>query len=149
MRTYTIKKVKHKVYESLEELPHGLVYLKDWRKAEIGDWVLADDGCIIQILRKNSMAKKRGKTRVVYTLGTCTGTFLVKKTVLMDTERRDNIYCLSGRDAKESLRNRSKISSNEILFAHHLTKGLSPEDAYIKSFRTKSRKYVGRSFKGV
>ena len=142
MRTYTIKKVEHKVYEDLDELPVGLVYLKDWRVAEIGDWILADDGCIIQVLRKNSMIKKRGKARVVYTIGTCTGTFVCRKNVLMDTEKRDNIYCMSGKNAVESLRNRAKISSNEILFTHHLTKGLSPTDAYIKSFRTKSRKYA-------
>ena len=142
MRTYTIKNIKHRVYEDLDELPHGLVYLKDWRVAEICDWVLADDGNIIQVLRKNSMTKPRGKTRVVYTIGTCTGTFVCRKSVLMDTERRDNIYCLSGKYAKESVKNRTKITSNEILFAHHLTKGLSPEDAYIKSFRTKSRKYA-------
>ena len=58
MRTYTIKKIEHHVYEDLSELPSDLVYLKDWRKAEIGDWVLADDGCIIQILRKNEMRTK-------------------------------------------------------------------------------------------
>ena len=38
--------------------------------------------------------------------------------------------------------NREKITSNEILFAQHLTRGVSPEDAYIKSFRTKSYKYA-------
>ena len=142
MRTYTIKNIKHRVYEDLDELPHGLVYLKDWRVAEICDWVLADDGNIIQVLRKNSMTKPRGKARVVYTVGTCTGTFVCKKNVLMDTERRDNIYCLSGKHAKESVKNRTKITSNEILFARELTRGVSPEDAYLKIYRTNSRNYA-------
>ena len=62
--------------------------------------------------------------------------------VKMDTEKRDNIYNLSGKRPEESLSNKAKMTSNESLFAHHLTKGLSPEDAYIKSFRTKSRKYA-------
>ena len=142
MRTYTIKKVEHKVYEDLSEIPEGIQYLKDWRQGEIGDWVLADDGCIIQVLRKSSMMKKKGKSRIVYTIGTCTGTFVNRDIVKMDTEKRDNIYNLSGKKPKDSLKNRTELTSNESLFAHHLTKGLSPEDAYIKSFRTKSRKYA-------
>tara|TARA_R100001594_G_C4010121_1_gene256743 strand:+ start:385 stop:1107 length:723 start_codon:yes stop_codon:yes gene_type:complete len=142
MRTYTIKKQEHCVYEDLSELPKDVKYLKDWRQGEIGDWVLADDGCIIQVLRKNALTKPRGKVRVVYTLGTCTGTFVNNNNVKMDTEKRDNIYNLSGKRPNDSLSNKSKITSNESLFAHHLTKGLSPEDAYIKSFRTKSRKYA-------
>tara|TARA_R110002096_G_scaffold391112_2_gene585970 strand:- start:716 stop:1438 length:723 start_codon:yes stop_codon:yes gene_type:complete len=142
MRTYTIKKIDHHIYEDLSELPEDVRYLKDWRQAEVGDWVLADDGNIIQILRKNSMVKKKGKIRVLHSLGTCTGTFVNITTVSMDTHKRDNIYNFSGKLAEDVLRNRTKMTSNESLFAHHLTKGLSPEDAYIKSFRTNSKKYA-------
>jgi hypothetical protein len=142
MRIYTIKKINHHVYEDLSELPQGLVYLKDWRKAEIGDWVLADDGCILQVLRKNSMAKRRGKVRVAYTVGTCTGTFLVSNNNQMDTIRRKNIYSMSGKHTQQSAIDRKKMTSNEALFAFHLASGLSPEDSYIKSFRTKSHKYA-------
>ena len=142
MRTYTIKKIDHHVYEDLSELPEDLVYLKDWRQAEIGDWMLADDGCIIQALRKNSMVKRKGKVRVSYAIGTCTGTFVVRDNILMDTERRKNIYTFSGKNTIDRNYNREKITSNEILFAGHLTRGVSPEDAYIKSFRTKSKKYA-------
>ena len=60
----------------------------------------------------------------------------------MDTIKRENIYCLSGKNAIKDLKNRTEMSSNETLFAHHLTRGLSPEDAYIKSFRTNNRKYA-------
>ena len=142
MRTYTIKKIDHHVYEDLSELPEDLVYLKDWRQAEVGDWVLADDGCIIQALRKNSMAKRRGKVRVSYSIGTCTGTFVIGNTILMDTEKRKDIYSFSGKLIKDRIDNREKITPNEILFAQNITRGLSPEDAYIKSFRTKSHKYA-------
>ena len=81
MRTYTIKKQEHHVYEAPSEIPSDLPYLKDWRKAEIGDWVLADDGCIIQVLRKNAMAQTGRTTWVLHTIGTCTGTFLISPTV--------------------------------------------------------------------
>ena len=142
MRTYTIKKIEHHVYEDLSELPADLVYLRDWRKAEVGDWVLADDGNIIQVLRKNSMSKPRGKVRVIYTIGTCTGTFKISDKILMDTIRRKNIYTFSGKHTIQSTKDRKKITSNEALFARELTRGLSPEDAYIKTFRTNNKSYA-------
>lgn len=142
MRTYTIKKQEHHVYEDLSELPSDLVYLKDWRKAEIGDWVLADDGCIIQVLRKNAMAQTGRKARVLHTVGTCTGTFLISPTVKMDTERRKNIWSMSGKHIRNRGKDRKEITSNETLFAQLLTSGVSPEDAYLKVYRTNNRKYA-------
>jgi len=137
MRTYTIKKIEHHVYEDLDELPEDLVYLKDWRKAEIGDWVLADDGCIIQILRKNEMRTKRGKQKIVHFFGTCTGTFS-EKAKHMDTEKREDIYTLSGKIKKT----RKELTINETLFAQHIVRGVLPEDAYLKVYRTNNRKYA-------
>ena len=142
MRTYTIKKQEHHVYEDIDEIPEDLVYLKDWRKAEIGDWVLSDDACIIQVLRKNALTKPRGKVRVVYTVGTCTGTFSTSPKTKMDTIRRDNIYSMSGKETRDTFKNRSKITSNETLFASLLTRGVSPEDAYLKVYRTNNKKYA-------
>ena len=142
MRTYEIKKIEHHVYEDLSELPADLVYLKDWRKAEVGDWVLADDGNIIQALRKNSMSKPRGKVRVIYTIGTCTGTFKISDKTLMDTEKRKDIYTFSGKNPIQKIKDRKKITSNEALFARELTRGVSPDDAYLKVYRTNSRIYA-------
>ena len=144
MRIYQVKRKDHHVYEDLSELPEDLVYLKDWRKAEIGDWVLADDGCIIQVLRKGILAFRKKKFAWV---GTCTGTWKCTDYYKMDTDRRENIYSFSTKlkGDKSEYRHplkKGRLTSNEILFAHHLTKGLSPTDAYIKSFRTKSRKYA-------
>ena len=142
MRTYTIKKQEHHVYEDIDEIPEDLVYLKDWRKAEIGDWVLSDDACIIQVLRKNALTKPRGKVRVVYTVGTCTGTFSTSPKTKMDTIRRDNIYSMSGKHTRDIFEVRNKITSNETLFASLLTRGVSPEDAYLKVYRTNNKKYA-------
>ena len=142
MRTYTIKKQEHHVYEDIDEIPEDLVYLKDWRKAEIGDWGLSDDACIIQVLRKNALTKPRGKVRVVYTVGTCTGTFSTSPKTKMDTIRRDNIYSMSGKHTRDIFEVRDKITSNETLFASLLTRGVSPEDAYLKVYRTNNKKYA-------
>ena len=64
MRFYTIKKVAHAVYDMPEECP-DISYLEDWRQADVGDWVLADDGCIIQVLRKGTMKRNSKKTPFV------------------------------------------------------------------------------------
>ena len=103
MRSYTIKKIEHHV-------PQDLVYLKDWRQAEIGDWVLADDACVIQVLRKNALTKPRGKVRVVHSLGTCTGTFKISDKILMDTEKRKDIYTFSGKPPVQKIKDRKKVT---------------------------------------
>jgi hypothetical protein len=104
--------------------------------------VLADDGCIIQVLRKNVLAKKGSKIKVEYTIGTCTGTFVSRPSVKMDTEKRTNIYSLSGKTNEQSLKTRKQLTINETLFAQHLTRGVSPEDAYLKVYRTNNKKYA-------
>ena len=93
MRSYRIKNQQHTVYESTEELPTSFKYKEDWREGQIGDWVIADDNCYIQILRRNKMKPHRtNKRHAREYVGTCTGTFMVSDSIKMDTEKRHNIY---------------------------------------------------------
>ena len=142
MRSYTIKKIEHPVYEDLDEIPTDLVYLKDWRQAELGDWVLADDGCVIQVLRKNALAKHTKKIQFHYTIGTCTGTFIAKPSVKMDTIRREDIYSMSGKIAAKRIKGDKNLTKNEILFSQLLARGVSADEAYLKVYRTNNRKYA-------
>ena len=104
MRYYKVNNISHTVFESKQEVPDGITYIEDWRDGHIGDWVLADDGCVIQILRKGTMKKPKGKVREIDYIGTCTGTFIVSKKTLFDTSKRVNIYSLGGNiDLKESM----------------------------------------------
>ena len=106
----------------------------------IGDWVLADDKCIIQILRKGAMLRKNGNRAYV---GTCTGTFLVLQDTFMDTDRRTNIYSFGGDSTPEQVvANRRKMTANEELFVTYVSQGLSPEDAYVKAFPTNNKQYA-------
>ena len=68
MRQYRVNKFKHFVYEDDTDVPSTITIQEDWRKGGIGDWVRADDGCVIQILRKGKMLRKNS-TR--YYVGTC------------------------------------------------------------------------------
>ena len=65
MREYTVKDQSHTVYESKDELPYGIEFLDNWREGDIGDWVLADDGCITQILRSGVFARPTKKVKAL------------------------------------------------------------------------------------
>ena len=139
MRVYKVNGVYHKVYETLEESPLQKV-INDWRKGKVGDWVKADDGSIIQILRKGKMLRKNGE---VYYIGTCTGTFIAEKSICMDTDKRANIYSFGGnRTPEEVVQSRKGLTSSEELFVTYVSSGLSPEDAYVKAFPTNNKRYA-------
>tara|TARA_R110002096_G_scaffold153690_1_gene317653 strand:+ start:594 stop:1322 length:729 start_codon:yes stop_codon:yes gene_type:complete len=141
--THNVNRLKHRVYDDEDILPSGLVIRSNWRLGQVGDWVKADDGCVIQILRRGTMHKPKGKNKAVEYVGTCTGTFMVKSTVKMDTSRRINIYSLGGnKKADDILLDREKLNKNEIIFATLLAKGFSLVDAYMKAFPTNNPGYA-------
>ena len=140
MRSYKVKNIKHIVYDSKEETPPNIKIINNWRKANVGDWVLADDECIIQVLRKGSMLRKNGEQLYI---GTCTGTFPVADNIIMDTSRRVNIYSFSGNATPEQVVEiRRDMTANEHLFVQYISQGLSPEDAYVKAFPTNNKRYA-------
>ena len=140
MRSYRVNRIKHNVYDSIDELPPNIKPLRDWRKANIGDWVFTDDDCIIQILRIGTMLRKNGQMAYV---GTCTGTFTVSKETIMDADKRNNIYSFGGNATPEEVVvNRKKMTANEELFVTYISQGLSPEDAYVKAFPTNNKRYA-------
>jgi len=144
MRHYTVNNVQYVVYESEDELPPDVYPIKDWRNGGLFDWVLADDGCFIQILRKGTMTKPKGKVRQVAYIGTCTGTFIVSPKTKMDTSRRVNIYSLGGDvERNQRLDDRENLSTREELFVTYLAKGMDPRKAYLEAFPTNNPHYAG------
>ena len=135
--------IEHKVYDPEDQLENGLVVIENWRDSRIGDWVKADDDCIIQVLRKGQMVRKYGRNKVREYVGTCTGTFPVGKNVKMDTSRRVNIYTFGGSKSSEDiLLDRTTLTRCELVFVQFLTSGMSPQEAYLKSFPTKNVNYA-------
>ena len=144
MRHYKGNKIEHTVFESENEVPREIEYLEDWRDGHQSDWVLSDDGCIIQILREGTMLKPKGKVRSVRYLGTCTGTFLVSDKVKMDTSRRINIYSLGGNvERNQRLEDRQNLSSREEIFVQYIASGMDARMAYLKAFPTNDPHYAG------
>ena len=143
MRFYKVNGLEHKVYDAEDILPEGLIVQSNWREGKVGDWVKADDECIIQILRRGKMHKKRGKNKVAAYVGTCTGTFSTSKTAKMDTSRRINIYSFGGnKKAEDVIIDRSDLNSAERMFVNYLVMKMPPEAAYMKAFPTKNLKYA-------
>ena len=140
MRTYKVNKINHIVYDTISEVPPNIKINKEWRTGKIGDWVITDDDCVIQILRKGTMLRKNGEMAYI---GTCTGTYTVTKDTFLDTDRKTNIYSFSGSSTPEqAVENRRKMTANEELFVLYVSQGLSPEDAYVKAFPTNNKRYA-------
>ena len=147
MRHYTVKKVYHTVFESMDEVPSdiGKIIVPNWRKAKAGDWVEADDGCVIQVLRQGEMIRDKGKTpsRVRSYIGTCTVTFVCLDRIKMDTSRRKNIYSIGGeKSSSERVSSREHLTKHELLFVQYLSSGHAAQDAYMKAFPTKNPFYA-------
>jgi|TARA_R110002050_G_scaffold102656_6_gene211345 hypothetical protein len=143
MRSYIINKKKHNVFEDVDEVPGTIDYLYDWKHGTLGDWVLADDGCVLQIIRAGVMFRSKGSLKKVEYVGTCTGTFLKDNKMKMDSDKRENIYSLSGKkSSKEVLNERKNLTGREELFIHNLQKNMVLKDAYINAFKTDNEKYA-------
>ena len=143
MRHYKVNKIQHVVFESVEEVPKNLTFLKDWRDGHIGDWVESDDGCVIPILSRGRMVKPKGKVKAIDYVGTCTGTFVVSTKNKMDTSRRINIYSIGGNvDRNARVDDREKLSTAEEMFVVYWASGMPPQKAYLKAFPTNDPSYA-------
>ena len=135
--------IEHEVYDPEDQIKNGLVVIENWRDSRIGDWVKADDDCIIQVLRKGQMVRKYGRNKVREYVGTCTGTFPVSKNVKMDTSRRVNIYTFGGsKNSEDILLDRTTLTRCELVFVQFLTSGMSPQESYLKAYPTKNVNYA-------
>jgi hypothetical protein len=131
------------VYEPNDPLPRNLNVLEDWRDGHIGDWVLADDECVVQVLRRGKMLRNKGKNRVREYIGTCTGTFVIGPNIKMDTSKRTNIYSFGGEKSPDDiLAERKDLTKTESIFVLYLAQGLKPQEAYLKAFPTKNVGYA-------
>ena len=142
MRQYKVRGVEHRVYDPEDKLPDGLHIIYDWTLGDVGDWVKTDDDCVIQVLRRGKMLKRKGKDRVKSYIGTCTGTFPIASSTKLDTIKRDDIYSFSGRKSKDRLIEKENLSNYEHKFVALMSSGIPVEDAYLQAFPTNNRQYA-------
>lgn len=127
----SIRGKKHYIYEPAEATLEDIEYIKDWREGHEGEWVLTDDGFVLQLLRKGKM----GRTQYVRTV---VGTYpLTKKTRLTIDEREDRYTLWGGRRRPRHLTKRLR------LFCKLFPKYEDACDAYAIAYPTaRSRKYM-------
>jgi len=142
MRYYTVNSIQHRVYDPDDPVVE-LDVVANWRTGKVGEWVIADDECVIQILRRGKMIKPKGKQRIREYIGTCTGTFVISDKSKMDTSRRVNIYSFGGnKKSDDILIDRSKLNKNELLFVTYLASGIDATKAYLMAFPTNNPNYA-------
>jgi cell division protein FtsL len=146
MRYQSIKKVRHYVYENIEDYklhnPDGMYPLSDWRDAEEGDWVFADDKCIVQLLKvSNSIDHPNDRKNYKYAKGwvrTVVGTFLNRRSSYMDTDfdAHKNRYTFSKtiKNPSSRVRKRKKVTNKEKVFTTNVAVGMGAVRSYMDAF---------------
>lgn len=120
----------HCIYSVEEADRLKLEYLKDWREGEIGDWVLTDDGFVVQVLT----ASRDSRDRKI--IGTCTMTTNAwSKNCKLDTRERESRYSINGKVRND---NPTHMTASLAFFCTLVANGHEPEMAYIKAFYEKN-----------
>lgn len=147
MEYRSIKGKRHYVFDSVDEMGEHLNgetprVLDDWRKGEEGDWVLSDDGRIIQLLRvKRDFKHPNDRKNYRYAQGwvrTVVGTFLNRDRSFMDTDfgKHKNRYTFSGKhkNPNRAVKTRKKVTKKEKVFATNVAVGKGVVNAYKDAF---------------
>jgi len=145
-----IKGVKHYVYDDLTEFqkhnPNTNVVF-DWKKGEEGDWVLADDNGIAQLLKVSSkIAHPNDRPNYTHSKGyvrTIVGTFLRNDKTKMDTnfDEHPNRYTFSKtiKNTNNRVKERKNPTNKEKVFATTVAVGTDAVQAYMDAFEEKDR----------
>lgn len=135
---YVGKKGKeaHYVYPRAEADREGIPYVEKWREVEReGQWVLTDDGYVVEAL---AISKMRGGSR---TIRTCTGTFLISPSIVLDTKPRESRYTLNGIPVnRQPFRMTDRIEVWARLYAN----GMNPFKAFRQVFGGSSTAHAER-----
>ena len=144
-----IKGVRHYIYDTREEFREKYPVtplVKDWRKGREGDWVLSDDGRIIQLLKvsKNLHHPKDSKNYSSNNgyVRTIVGTFISSAKTHMDTDFAkhpiDTHFHKKLRIQTKELNNARSVQIKKI-FATSVAVGKDAVSAYMKAFTEKNR----------
>jgi hypothetical protein len=150
MKHKKIKGVKHIVFQDIQEYKKHFGKaapepLKDWREGKEGDWIIADDKGVIQLLKVSDKIK-HPNDRPNYKLSkgwcrTVVGTFLIRDKTFMDTDfdKHPNRYTFSTKIKHTNSRvyKREKATHKEKEFATHIVTGTPAVKAYMDSFNEK------------
>ena len=144
-----IKNKHHYIYDNLKEfnaLNQGEKVKGTWREGDEGDWVLTDDGFILEILKKSKISHPSYKTLRTYVRTIC-GSYIVEQNshkILGEKGIADNIYAFSGNyDSNKDYHTNRKLKSREFLFARYVAEGEDVVKSFKKAYpHAKSDSYI-------
>lgn len=145
-----IKGRKHYVFSDIDEFykyfpgvyntnPND-INIKDWRIAEQLDWCVADDGGVVQILKKNTIKHPNDRKNYKYSKGyvrTVVGTFLINDKTFMDTDfsQHNNRYTFSKTIGnKKNINKRKHTTNKEKIFTASVVAGHGAVKSYMDAF---------------
>jgi hypothetical protein len=140
-----IKGHRHYIYDSVEEFhsenPGELGVNQNWRSAKEGDWVMSDDGRVIQLLKVSSIKHPNDRKNYKWAKGyvrTVVGSFLNKEKTFMDTDfsQHKNRYTFSKtiKDPNKRVKQRKNNTKNEKIFSVNVVSGMGPVKSYMDAF---------------
>ena len=145
MQSKKIKDVEHCVYESKDEWSEShpkknLIY--KWREGNQGDWVVSDDGKIVQLLKvSRKITHPSDSKNYKYAKGwvrTVVGTFLMHKNTKMDTDfsSHPNRYTLSKniKNTNSRIKERENVTKKEKIFATNVDVGMGAVKSYMDAY---------------
>lgn len=141
-----IRGVEHCVYEPDEfgqKFPDVYVHTL-WRGASPGDWVLSDDGNVVQILKKYKANRSIPDKYVkYYILRTCVADFYTNPGSFMDTDPSQHMHKGSFAKRKDltDVPERKTCSPQEKSFVEYVFRGKTIFDAYNMAYDTQSTVY--------
>lgn len=151
MRTALINGVSHIVFDDIKEFENYFLYEygvipnlnHNWRTARELEWVLTDDGGVIQILRQGPMKHPGDRKNYSAHNGWCrtaVGTFMQNNKTLMDTDfsshpDRYRFNSLNDIQANNVFKNRTELTKAERIFVACMISGNSPEKSINEAYK--------------
>ena len=133
MEYRAIRGKKHYVYEDIDEYKldgKDSISVKYWKDGKEGDWVKADDGGIVQLLKVGGITHPNDRKNYKHSKGWCrtiVGTFLINDKTDMDTnfDLHPNRYTFSKnlKQADSNFKKRKNITKKEKLFTTEVIVG--------------------------
>ena len=155
MESQTIRGKHHYVFDDIEEfkehfkniLPRTPEIKENWRFAKEKDWVLSDDGRIVQLLKVAEKVKHHGdRKNYKFARGwvrTIVGTFINRDNTVMDTDfsSHANRYTFSKtiKNPSSRVRKRTKPTNKEKEFATNVVVGMGAVKAYMTAFSEENK----------
>jgi len=126
--------------------------VKNWKEGKEGDWVKADDGGIVQLVKVSNNINHPGDSKnYKVATGWCrtvVGTFIKTKNAIMDTDfkQHPNRYTFSKKikDTRKRIKERKNVTKNEKIFSINVATGMGAVRSYMEAYNeidtTKAKK---------